>query len=264
MKLISTKSRYLPIILLALLLISVLFAFSSAHNTIIALGKTPSVWFVIFTILPAIIGLLLYSLNGATRGKISHLESEVKSLRTALDNSLKTEVKESVVEEKEAKIDFVQVVSQIIPKMDLDDREKYGETLLLNISKRFDIVQGLIYHKDPKSGVFSFAAGYAFFSETQPESYIEGDTLPGQVAKNKQVLNLDKVPDGYITILSGLGKGSPRHLLIVPLINPSNETIGIIELASFKAFSSQHEELFSVLGHKLGEIFAANKPISQN
>ncbi|MGE0077886.1 MAG: GAF domain-containing protein [Bacteroidales bacterium] len=264
MKLISKESKFLPIMILVLLLISVLLAFSKAHNTIVELGQTTSVWLIALTILPAIFGILLYSLLGASKGTISHLEAEVKSLKAALDNSLKTEVKETVVVDTEVKIDVKDAISKIIPNIDLSDIEKYGEVMLANIAKQFQIVQGLLYLKNTDSGVFSFSAGYAFFSETQPTSYIEGDTLPGQVAKNKTVLNLDKVPDGYITILSGLGKGSPKHLLIVPIIDSNSETIGIIELASFKAYSSQHEELFAALGRKLGEVLISNKPISQD
>jgi hypothetical protein len=250
--------------MLALLLISVLLAFSKAYNTILALGQNPSVWFVLLTLLPAIFGIVLYSLLGRAKGKVAHLEGDVKSLRAALDNSLKTEVKNSTDEEKEIKLDIDKIISQIIPKADFTDMEKFGELMLANIAKQFDIVQGLFYQKNKESGIFSFTAGYAFFSENQPVSYIEGDTLPGQVAKNKKVLNLDKVPDGYITILSGLGKSSPKHLLIVPVIDQNNGTLGIIELASFKPYSSQQEELFSVLGRRLGELLAANKPISQD
>lgn len=263
MRLISTKSKFLPILVLALLLISVLLAFSKAYNTILALGQTPSLWFVLFTLLPALFGVIIYFLLEKTKGKIGYLEAEVNSLRAALSNSLKTEVKEKIAEEKTEKIDFEQVISQVIPKSDLNDMEKFGELILANVAKKFDIVQGLFYQKNLESGIFSFTAGYAFFSENAPVSYIEGDTLPGQVAKNKKLLNLDKVPEGYITILSGLGTGSPKHLLIVPVINASNETIGIIELASFKPFSSQQEELFSVLGRKLGELLS-NKPNSQD
>ncbi|HOZ13394.1 MAG TPA: GAF domain-containing protein [Tenuifilaceae bacterium] len=264
MKLISTKSKFLPIVVLALLLISVLLAFGKAYNTILALGQTPSLWFVLFTLLPAAFGVIIYFLLGKTKGKVGYLEAEVNSLRTALDNSLRTDVKVHSTEEKIAKIDVEQVISQIIPDASLDDMEKFGELMLSRIAKKFDIVQGLFYQKNVGSGIFSFTAGYAFFSETQPVSYIEGDTLPGQVAKNKHLLNLDKVPDGYITVLSGLGKGSPRHLLIIPVVSSSNETVGIIELASFKPFNSQQEELFSALGRKLGELLSSNKPISQD
>lgn len=263
MRLISTKSKFLPIVVLVLLLISVLLAFSKAYNTILALGQTPSLWFVLFTLFPAIFGVIIYFLLGKTKGKVGYLEAEVNSLRTALSNSLKTEVKEQSAEEIVVKIDTEQLTSQIIPKADLSDMEKFGELMLANIAKKFDIVQGLFYQKNVESGIFSFTAGYAFFSETAPVSYIEGDTLPGQVAKNKQLLNLDKVPDGYITILSGLGKGSPKHLLIFPIVSSGNETIGIVELASFKPFSSQQEELFSALGRKLGELLS-NKPNSQD
>ncbi|HPV57221.1 MAG TPA: GAF domain-containing protein [Tenuifilaceae bacterium] len=264
MKLISTKSKFLPIVVLALLLISVLLAFGKAYNTILALGQTPSLWFVLFTLLPAAFGVIIYFLLGKTKGKVGYLEAEVNSLRTALDNSLRTDVKVHSTEEKIAKIDVEQVISQIIPDASLDDMEKFGELMLSRIAKKFDIVRGVFYQKNVGSGIFSFTAGYAFFSETQPVSYIEGDTLPGQVAKNKHLLNLDKVPDGYITVLSGLGKGSPRHLLIIPVVSSSNETVGIIELASFKPFNSQQEELFSALGRKLGELLSSNKPISQD
>lgn len=262
MKLISKKSRYLPIALLMLLLISVLLAFSKAYNITVISGQNLSVWFAVYLFLSFVLGLILYFLVNLERDAVARLNEEVKLLKQSLDTALKTEVKEASSDEKEAKIDIDQTISLIIPRGNADDMEKYGELLLANVAKQCEIVQGLYYQKNSETGQYSFTAGYAYFSETQPISYTEGETLSGQVAKNRQVLNLDKVPDGYLTILSGLGKGSPRHLLIVPVISPRDETIGIIELASFKPFGSEHEKLFSALGRKLGELLVSNKSIS--
>ncbi|MCB8963877.1 MAG: GAF domain-containing protein [Bacteroidales bacterium] len=264
MKLISTNSKFLPLLLLVLLLISILLAFGSAHNAFVALGHSTPTLFIVFVALPVFIGLLLYSLFASAKAENAQLHSEVAALKQTLENSLKTEVKETVQEVGETAIDVETTVTEFIPAIDTSNLEKFGEAMFANIAKRVEVAQGLFYHKDPESGVFSFAAGYAFFSETQPVSYIEGDTLPGQVAKNKKVLNLDTVPDDYITILSGLGKSSPRHLLIAPIVTPDAETIGVFELASFKAFNTQHEALFAALGYRLGEVLTANKPISQD
>jgi len=49
-----------------------------------------------------------------------------------------------------------------------------------------------------------------------------------------------------------LGSSSPRHLLIIPVI-VNNETIAIIELASFKEFKKSWVKLFEELAQKIGE-----------
>lgn len=248
-------SKYLPGVLLILLFVLVLLVFKSFHNTLLASGATSTPFTgVFFMVLIAVVGILFYILifNGKNRSKA--LEGEINHLvRKIEDSKIQKEVKkEAVIKEK---IDFEKETKAIIPS-NIEDIEKFGEAILQNCAHRLQIVQGLLYLKDTTEGVFSFKSGYAFFSESEPIIYREGETLAGQVAKNKTVLNLSKVPENYIAIMSGLGEGSPNHMLIVPIISPSNETIGIIELASFKAFSIEVEELFAYIGQKLGEKLA--------
>lgn len=246
-------SRYFPGGLLILLFVLVLLVFKSFHNTLLASGvnATP-VWGIFCMLLIAVIGIIFYILilNESNRSK--GLKKEIETLFNKIEESKRQKEvkKETVIKEK---IDTEREAKSIIPSSS-EDIVKFGEVLLQNCARRFPIVQGLLYMKNPEDGVFSFKSGYAYFSESEPISYREGETLAGQVAKNKTVLNLSKVPDNYIAIMSGLGDGSPSYLLIVPVISPSNETIGIIELASFKLFSSEVEELFAYIGHKLGEI----------
>lgn len=255
MSLFQPNSKYLPGVLLLLLLVLILLVFRSFHNALLASGNavTP-VWGIIFMLLIAVVGIIFYLLilNANIRSK--SLEREIGNLMNRIEDSkIQKEVKkETVVKEK---IDIEKEAKSIIPSNN-EDIVKFGETLLLNCSKRFQIVQGLLYMRDPSDGIFSFKAGYAFYSESEPVTYKEGETLSGQVAKNKTVLNLNKVPENYIAVMSGLGEGSPSFMLIAPIISPNNETIGIIELASFKSFSSEVEELFAYIGRKLGEKLA--------
>jgi low affinity Fe/Cu permease len=252
MSLLRTYSKYIPGVLLILLFVLILLVFKSFHNALISSGITLSPgWAIFFLVLIAIIGILNFMIIQNTNNQAKILMHEIDTLKNRIEESkLQKEMKkETVVKEK---IDIEKETKSIIPSNN-EALEKFGEALLLNICKRFNAVQGLFYLKNPESGIFSFKSGYAYFSETEPISYKEGETLAGQVAKNKKVLNLSKIPDSYITIMSGLGDGFPNYLLIVPIISPNNETIGIIEIASFKSFSSEVEELFAYLGHKLGE-----------
>ena len=252
MNLIRKYSKYIPGVLLILLFVFVLLVFKSFHNLLISSGvKSTPGWAIFFLIFIAVVGILDFFLIQSKNNESKILLNELETLKNRIEDSkvLKEVKKETVIKEK---IDIEKEVKAIIP-VDLADLEKFGETLLLNAARRFNAVQGLFYLKDQENGIFSFKSGYAYFTETEPVSYKEGETLAGQVAKNKKVLNLSKIPDNYITIMSGLGNGFPNYLLIVPVISPNNETIGMIELASFKSFSSEVEELFAYLGHKLGE-----------
>ncbi len=255
MRLLQPYSKYLPGVLLILLFVLVLLVFKSFHNALLASGAASTPFAGIFSlVLLAVADVIFFIIILNSKNRAKALEGEINSLvRKIEDSKVQKEVKkETAVKEK---IDHEKEAKAIIPS-NIDDLEKFGEILLQNCARRLQIVQGLLYIKNLSEGVFSFKAGYAFFSESEPITYHEGETLAGQVAKNKTVLNLSKVPENYIAIMSGLGEGSPNHLLIVPIISPSNETIGIIELASFKAFSIEIEELFAYIGQKLGDKLA--------
>jgi len=120
----------------------------------------------------------------------------------------------------------------------------YTEKLLQNIAKEINIVQGLVFVLNDADQMFHVKGEYAYYSEEQPRSFPMGETLSGQVAKNQKLLNLKEIPDGYITVLSGLGKSSPRQLIIAPVVY-NGKCIGIMELASFKPFG-ENEELLAV------------------
>jgi putative methionine-R-sulfoxide reductase with GAF domain len=138
-------------------------------------------------------------------------------------------------------IDVDEMATVIIPKIDFKEPvEDYSEKILQNLAKQFNLVLGVFYLKNEKTSVFQPVSTYAWASESPPASFIIGEGLTGQVAKNRIQMKVDSVPEGYIKVLSGLGSGSPQNLLIIPLLL-NKETIGIIEIASFMEFDKVTE-----------------------
>jgi len=141
--------------------------------------------------------------------------------------------------------------------IEANNLEQFTEKVLINISKEYDIMQGIFFVKDKNDKVFRKQGTYAFFGDDELREFTEEVGLSGQVATNKKLLNISNIPEKYITVLSGLGKSSPANLIIFPIIY-NNESIGIIELASFKKFDSSIEEILmnfsSQISEKLSEL----------
>jgi putative methionine-R-sulfoxide reductase with GAF domain len=136
---------------------------------------------------------------------------------------------------------------------DFDNVSAYIEKVLQNIAKEMDIVQGLVFVLNDADQMFHISGEYAYYSEEKPRSFPIGETLSGQVAKNRQLLNIKELPEGYITILSGLGKSSPRHLIIAPFIR-NGKCIGVMELSSFKPFGVNEELLIRRICEEMADL----------
>ncbi len=149
-------------------------------------------------------------------------------------------------------VDIDLLAEEIIPRIDARESLKdYAERILHNLSRYFEIVQGVFFLKNARSQEYEFLCAYAFTSEVDPAPFKAGEGIPGQVAKNRTILNLTSIPDGYLQIQSGLGKSSPGNLVIIPLLL-NKETIGIIELASFKLVDQEMEWTLKNLSRIIG------------
>lgn len=96
--------------------------------------------------------------------------------------------------------------------------------------------QGAVYltQEDGSGRYLQMVACHAYDRKKFPGNRINwGDGMIGAVAMEKKGFYTDKIPEGYLTITSGLGKANPKFLVIEPLI--WNERVfGIVEIASFK------------------------------
>jgi transcriptional regulator with GAF, ATPase, and Fis domain len=149
-------------------------------------------------------------------------------------------------------VDLDLLAESIIPRIDPKDKtEDYAERILRNMSKHFEIVQGVFFLRNQKTKQFESISTFAFTSDKTPSSFKVGEGITGQVAKNKTLMHLTSIPEGYLKIQSGLGKSSPTNLMIIPLLL-NKETIGIIELASFQVFDEETVWTFKNLAKIIG------------
>lgn len=98
----------------------------------------------------------------------------------------------------------------------------YPQHILNEICKALGAGQGAIYVEE--EGELKLKYGYA---TTETPSFKIGEGLVGRVAADKKTLYIDDLPDGYITVYSGLGNATPTRLALIPIKS------GVIELATF-------------------------------
>jgi putative methionine-R-sulfoxide reductase with GAF domain len=123
------------------------------------------------------------------------------------------------------------------------DPEEFSRNLLSFLAKEKEISQGIFFiaAKKGDKNVLRYLSGYAYENEKPEEIEIEfGEGFPGQVASDGKIMNISEIPDGYISIVSGLGKAKPVSMIISPLIY-NHHVLGVIELASFHRFTSEDE-----------------------
>ncbi|PWK64825.1 signal transduction histidine kinase [Streptomyces sp. CG 926] len=84
----------------------------------------------------------------------------------------------------------------------------------------------------------------------QGTGFAFGESLVGQAARSHRIIATDQVPGGYV-ISSGLGHTTPGSLIILPIV-VEDQVLGVIELASFSAFTPVHRDFLGQLMETIG------------
>ncbi len=216
------------------------------HEKFFAMGS-----FIAIMVISLVFVLMIF--RYASRKKVEYIEKPVKEK----DKSKSERRRRNLEEQKrlsEIERQRNRTINNIMNGLNskLDEKE-FSEKLLSNIAKQFDLVQGIVFLRNEK-GLFSKVGTYAFYSEDEVPDFEEGVGIAGQVAANKELINITNLPDRYLTVLSGLGNAAPTNLIIFPIIS-QNKTIGIVEIATFKKIEKFGENVLKILSRRLGEIF---------
>jgi hypothetical protein len=126
------------------------------------------------------------------------------------------------------------------------------EKILSVICNGLEAGQGITYKSIGEANNLKLkaCATYAFSSIDKPVFDI-GDGMVGLAVKEDRRIDVDNVPDGYINIISGLGKSSPKRLLILP-VKKYEEIVGVLELAFFKPLSNKSDRFLQEAALKIG------------
>jgi PAS domain S-box-containing protein len=147
-----------------------------------------------------------------------------------------------------------------ILRSNYDNLNELSYNIISNLVKYLKANQGGLFVtvEDSKNNLFlELKAAFAYDRRKYEEARIEiGQGLVGQAVLEKDILHLDKLPEDYIQIASGLGDAPPRHLLIVPLLD-NNEAYGAIEIASFKNFEDYEIAFVEKLSENIASTLAS-------
>ena len=163
----------------------------------------------------------------------------------------KTDTHKQEEKEKEAKVKNENLAKQIKNIQSgigvIKERKDKYEHVLSKLCMKIEASQGLVYEvkKEKNNRYIELFASFAYsLPESETIKYQFGEGLAGQVAKEKKKINIDDVPEGYITIISGLGASSPNHLAILPILE-KDEVAFVVEIASFNEISESDEDLIT-------------------
>ena len=137
-----------------------------------------------------------------------------------------------------------------------DNLEELSYQIVSNLVRYTNCNLGGLFLKneDDKSDVhLELKSCYAYDKRKFFEKRVEiNEGLVGRCAQESETVYLTEIPEGYITIASGMGEKSPTCLLLVPL-KLNDEVFGVIEMASLEVIEKHVVEFVE----KLGETIAA-------
>ena len=166
------------------------------------------------------------------------IEERTKELQQQHDELLTHQEKEkqqSWINEGIAKI------NEVLSK-NKDDYKQLSSNVLSTLIKYIDAKLGALYvlnSDDKDNSYLELVADYGLSKELKAQNTILSTSggLVGACFTEKETQILTNIPNEYYAINSGLGKSTPKSLLIVPLTFDEN-VFGVIELASFNELSN--------------------------
>jgi putative methionine-R-sulfoxide reductase with GAF domain len=186
------------------------------------------------------LAFLFFLLGGRDSTQIVSFSNNKNNQTTSNDDNL------DIITKSHTSVKSIQEVGAIMEQR-FDSQHKKMEKVLWTVANDLEAVQGAVFltkQKDNNLKVIELFAGYAYYlPESKILTYEFGEGLAGQVAKDGRLVNISSIPEGYISVISGLGKSSPTNLILVPIKNEQENVLGVIEIASFQNFN-QKDELF--------------------
>lgn len=118
-----------------------------------------------------------------------------------------------------------------------NDIQVLSDEIVRNLVKYVNANQAALFllnNEDNNSKFFELIAAYAWDRKKYLNKRIElEEGLIGACALEKETIQLTEIPEDYVEITSGLGKATPRYIVLIPLKH-EEEVLGVVEMASFR------------------------------
>ncbi|MDP3752948.1 MAG: response regulator [Polaromonas sp.] len=130
--------------------------------------------------------------------------------------------------------------------------ESLGRSVLEFVARYLDVAVAALYVREDNGDLRRVASyGFSADDEAKGHTFYSADGMVGQAALSSGVMQLDNLPDNYLKIVSGLGKGSPRHVLLIPVHN-DGQVNGVVELGFLRALGARDLEFVNMIANNIG------------
>ncbi|HNV80563.1 MAG TPA: cache domain-containing protein [Tenuifilaceae bacterium] len=187
-------------------------------------------------------------------GENDILGKSLLDMRDSLQHANAEEEKRKVEDSKRAWANEGFALFSDILRQNSNSIDNLADEVVRNLVKYFSVNQAgmFIINDDDKNDVFfQYMAAYAWDRKKYVTKRIElGEGLVGACAMEKETIQLTEIPEDYVFITSGLGKATPRYVILVPLKH-EDTVVGVLELASFSVMASHEVELLEKVGESI-------------
>ncbi|WP_017709088.1 response regulator [Pseudomonas syringae] len=127
-----------------------------------------------------------------------------------------------------------------------------GRNILQFLTQYLGASVAAVYIRQDHGG-FTRVASYGFSreQEQQDQTIHSDEGVVGQAASQDRIITLDELPENYFKVASGLGEGSPRSVMVVPLSN-DDQVNGVVELGFLRPLTEQDVEFLELVSDNIG------------
>jgi signal transduction histidine kinase/CheY-like chemotaxis protein len=195
-------------------------------------------------------GDLTRSISVEAQGEVAELKDNINAMVHSLRETIRANQQQDWL-----KTNLARIADMMQGHRDL---AVVAELIMDELAPLVDAQHGTFFLAEPGADdetQLRLIAGYGLRADqAAPIPYQLGQSLIGQVARSKRSVVVTNLPEGYVKISSGLGAAPPANLAIVPILF-EDQVLGVIELASFMAFSRVQTDFLEQLTETLGVNF---------
>ncbi|MEA1761372.1 response regulator [Pseudomonas syringae pv. tomato] len=127
-----------------------------------------------------------------------------------------------------------------------------GRNILQFLTQYLGASVAAMYIRQDHGGL-TRAASYGFSreQEQQDQTIHSDEGVVGQAASQDRIITLDELPENYFKVASGLGEGSPRSVVVVPISN-DDQVNGVVELGFLRPLTEQDVEFLELVSDNIG------------
>lgn len=194
-------------------------------------------------------------------------QEEIEKSKTEVAHQQEELEQRDLVERKQKWHNLGMVKFSELTSKNKDNLETLTKTIIAELVDYIEAQQGAIFlinDNNPGNEFLEIAAGYALNKERMNEKKIgleEG--LLGACFNEKQIIQVDDIPESYSKIESGLGSLSPKHLLLVPM-RLDEIIMGVLEIGSFEKLEEYKVDFIEKVAESVTSVISIVKANAQS